>query len=200
MKKVKWGIIGCGDVAEMKSGPAFQKTSNSELLAVMRRNGEKAKDFAERHNVPTWYNDLDELLKNQEINAVYIATPPATHLEIALKAIKAGKNIYLEKPMALDQIEATKLIEALKVYHVKLTIAHYRRKMPAFLKIKELLEHEIIGRVRLVDIQILQSENPGIIAKTAENWRIDPVISGGGYFHDLAPHQIDLMYYFFWRL
>lgn len=197
MEKVKWGIIGCGDVAELKSGPAFQKSSTSELLAVMRRNSEKAKDFAERHKVPLWYDNLDDLLKNQNINAVYIATPPATHLEITLKSIKAGKNIYLEKPMALDPTEALKIAEALQGNPVKLTIAHYRRKMPAFLKIKELLEQEVIGKLRLVDIQIFQPSKSDIIADTSENWRIDPAISGGGYFHDLAPHQIDLMYYFF---
>src|SRR5680860_995211 len=98
--RIKWGIIGCGDVAEVKSGPAFQKIPQSELIAVMRRNGAKAKDFAKRHNVDHWYNDADKILQHPDINAVYIATPPSSHVEYALKAIKAGKNIYLEKPLA----------------------------------------------------------------------------------------------------
>lgn len=196
MEKVKWGIIGCGDVAEIKSGPAFQRSGNSQLLAVMRRNSQKARDFAERHEVSLWYDDVDKLLENKEINAVYIATPPASHLEITLKGIRAGKDIYLEKPMALDQNEALKIVEALKHTQVKLTIAHYRRTLPAFLKVKELLMKEIIGAVRLVDVQVLQPLHSDIVSDTEKNWRIDPAISGGGYFHDLAPHQIDLMYYF----
>ncbi|MDT0687747.1 Gfo/Idh/MocA family protein [Autumnicola psychrophila] len=197
MKKLVWGILGCGDVAEVKSGPAFQKIYNSELLAVMRRNAVKAEDFAKRHNVPTWYNNAEELLKDSRINAIYIATPPSTHVELTLKAIQAGKNIYLEKPMAINAQESARIIEALNKSKSKLTVAHYRRKLPAFLKVKELLENMSIGEIRFADIQILQSPKSKLIADSDENWRIDPAISGGGYFHDLAPHQIDLMYQFF---
>lgn len=197
MDKVVWGIIGCGDVAEVKSGPAFQKIKNSELLAVMRRDPEKAKDFALRHQVPHWYDNAEELLENSRINAVYIATPPSTHLEITLKAIAAGKNIYLEKPMALNRTEAEKISAALSKSNSKLTVAHYRRKLPAFIKVKELLEQKQIGEVRFADIHILQSSKPGIVAETGKNWRTTPEVSGGGYFHDLAPHQLDLMYHYF---
>ncbi|MDT0646517.1 Gfo/Idh/MocA family oxidoreductase [Zunongwangia sp. F260] len=197
MKKLVWGIIGCGDVAEVKSGPAFQQIKDSELLAVMRRDTEKARDFAQRHNVPVWYDDAEELLNDSRINAVYIATPPSTHVELTLKAIKAGKNIYLEKPMAMDSQEAVSIIKALEQSKSKLTVAHYRRKLPAFLKVKELLEEKSIGAVRFADIKILQPPKSDLIAESDENWRIDPAISGGGYFHDLAPHQIDLMYHFF---
>lgn len=197
MDKVVWGIIGCGDVAEVKSGPAFQKAKYSELLAVMRRDSEKAKDFALRHNVPHWYDNVEKLLQDTRINAVYIATPPSSHLEISLKAIAAGKNIYLEKPMARNQNEAEELLRALKNSNSKLTVAHYRRKLPAFLKVRELLKEKSIGEIRYADVQILQSSKPNIVANTGENWRTDPEVSGGGYFYDLAPHQLDLMYQFF---
>lgn len=192
-KTVQWGIIGCGDVAEVKSGPAFNKIPHSTLVAVMRRNGAKAKDFAKRHQVKQWYDDADELLHNPEINAVYIATPPSSHAEYALKAIKAGKNIYLEKPLARSSREGREISKALAGTSVKLTVAHYRRKMPAFLQVEELLKSKGIGEVRLIDIQILQSSKADIIASASDNWRINPEISGGGYFYDLAPHQIDLM-------
>lgn len=197
MQTITWGIIGCGDVAEVKSGPAFQKIENSRLLAVMRRNGDKAADFAKRHNVPIWYDAADALLANSDINAVYIATPPATHLEYALKAINAGKYVYLEKPMALDAKESQQIAEAVKNSNIKLTMAHYRRRLPAFIKVKKLLEEGAIGAVRFIDLRILQPKNSGIIAETEDNWRLNPDISGGGYFHDLAPHQLDLMYYLF---
>ena len=196
MNTIKWGIIGCGDVAETKSGPAFQKVNNSELIAVMRRNAAKAKDFAERHQVPFWYDSVDDLLNNKEINAIYIATPPSSHLEITKKCLIANKFIYLEKPITLNLSEAEKLNEMVSENN-KLVVAHYRRKLPVFLKVKELLDTNSIGKIVYADIQILQSKLNNILTKTAANWRLKPEISGGGYFHDIAPHQIDLMYYFF---
>jgi len=197
MKTVKWGIIGCGDVAEVKSGPAFQRIENSELIGVMRRNGEKAKDFAKRHQVPIWTANADDLLKNDEINAIYVATPPSTHLKYALDALSTGKNVYLEKPMALTTSEAKEIVNAVKSRDAKLTVAHYRRKLPAFEKVKALLDKKAIGSVIFIDIQILQPKNSDIVANTEENWRLNPTVSGGGYFYDLAPHQIDLMYHYF---
>ena len=193
---IKWGIIGCGDVAEVKSGPAFQKVANSELVAVMRRNTKKAKDFALRHSVPYYYDCVDDIINHPEINALYIATPPSTHLEIAKKCIAADKFVYIEKPMVLNAIEAEELANLVKENN-KIVVAHYRRNLPAFQKVKELLETHRIGKVHFSDIQILQSPNPSIIAKTESDWRLNPEKSGGGYFHDIAPHQIDLMYYFF---
>ncbi|MGB3775993.1 MAG: Gfo/Idh/MocA family oxidoreductase [Leeuwenhoekiella sp.] len=192
-----WGIIGCGDVAEVKSGPAFQKCNNSQLLAVMRRNSAKAKDFAQRHKVPLWYDNADELLKNEDINAVYIATPPSSHLEYTIKSIEAGKDIYLEKPMTRTANEANQILEALKDSSSKLVVAHYRRKLPAFLKIKELLNQKAIGEIRFAKIEILQPLKSDLIAETDDNWRVEPEVSGGGYFYDIAPHQLDLMCDFF---
>lgn len=197
METVKWGIIGCGDVAEVKSGPAFQNVKGSELIGVMRRNGEKAKDFAKRHGVLMWTNSAEDLLKNDEINAIYIATPPSTHLAYAKAALEAGKDVYLEKPMALTSEEAEKIVAIVKNSNNKLSVAHYRRKLPAFKKVKKLLIENAIGSVLFADIQILQPRNSDIVANSEENWRLNPAVSGGGYFYDLAPHQIDLMYHYF---
>ncbi|TNJ45014.1 Gfo/Idh/MocA family oxidoreductase [Tamlana fucoidanivorans] len=197
MKLINWGIIGCGDVAEVKSGPAFQKVENSALTAVMRRNEEKVKDFAKRHKVPNYTTSASELINDKKVNAVYIATPPSSHLNYAKQAIKAGKNIYLEKPMVLNSKEADDLLDALNRSNVKVTVAHYRRNLPLFIKVKELLDANVIGKVFSAEIDIAQSQDANIIAKTDENWRLNPEVSGGGYFHDIAPHQIDLMCYYF---
>ncbi|MEP2056168.1 MAG: Gfo/Idh/MocA family oxidoreductase [Maribacter litoralis] len=197
MKEINWGIIGCGDVAEVKSGPAFQNVANSNLLMVMRRNEAKAKDFAERHNVPLWTSNADDILSNPKIHAVYIATPPSSHLMYTLQALMAGKYVYLEKPMALNPNEANQICKALVNSTGKLTMAHYRRKLPAFLKVKELLENNSIGEVLHVDLQVLQSKKELFISDKKDNWRIQPEISGGGYFYDLASHHIDLMLHFF---
>jgi len=190
---IVWGIIGCGDVAEVKSGPAFQNCDHSELRAVMRRDGNKAKDFAERHQVPIWYDDVEQLLQNDDINAVYVATPPSTHLAYALQSLEAGKDVYLEKPMVLNESEAAILKDAVSQCNNKLVVAHYRRYLPMYLKVKELLDNQAIGQVKYVDITYLIKHQSEI----EDNWRINPLLSGGSIFHDLAPHQLDLMYYFF---
>ncbi|MES2652218.1 MAG: Gfo/Idh/MocA family oxidoreductase [Bacteroidota bacterium] len=197
MEEINWGIIGCGDVTEMKSGPAFNKVPNSKLVAVMRRDGAKAADYAKRHHVPKWYNNATQLINDPDINAIYIATPPLQHEAYALEALAARKPVYIEKPMAVNADAAKRMIDAAAKYKVKLVVAQYRRAQPMFLKIKELLDNKTIGDIRFVDLKMLQPINPVLIAKTETNWRMNPSISGGGLFHDLAPHQLDLMTYYF---
>jgi predicted dehydrogenase len=197
MTEIRWGIIGCGDVTEKKSGPAFNKVNNSKLVAVMRRNAAKAEDYAARHNVPKWYSDAQQLIDDPEINAVYIATPPSSHAAYALAAIKANKHVYVEKPMALSAAECIEMVDAANQQNVKLTVAHYRRQVPLFKRVKELIVEGDIGEVRFANLKMWQPIKPSLVAKTEENWRTNPAISGGGLFHDLAPHQIDLMLYYF---
>ncbi|MFC4210210.1 Gfo/Idh/MocA family protein [Pedobacter lithocola] len=197
MEQINWGIIGCGDVTEVKSGPAFNKVSNSRLVAVMRRNAQKAEDYALRHGVPKWYDDADKLINDPDVNAIYIATPPLQHEMYCIAALKAGKAVYVEKPMTMDANSAQRMIDAAEMYNVKLSIAHYRRLQPMFLKVKALLDEKIIGDIRFVNLKMFQPPNPNLIAKSDDNWRTNPAISGGGLFHDLAPHQIDLMSYYF---
>lgn len=197
MNEIRWGIIGCGDVTEKKSGPAFNKVANSTLVAVMRRNAAKAADYAKRHGVPKWYADAQQLIDDPEINAVYIATPPSSHREYALAALQAGKHVYVEKPMALSASQCREMVEAAKQYPTKLTVAHYRRQVPIFKKIKELIVSGSIGDIRFADLKMLQPAKPALVAQTEESWRTNPAISGGGLFHDLAPHQLDLMLYYF---
>lgn len=196
-EEIKWGIIGCGDVTEIKSGPAFNKILNSSLVAVMRRDGEKAKDYALRHGVPKWYNDAEQLINDPEINAIYIATPPLQHEEYAISAMAAGKPVYVEKPMTLNAASAARMRDAAEKYNVKLSVAHYRRLQPMFLKIKSLIDTGAIGEIKVVQLQMLQPKKPELVANSATNWRMDPAVSGGGLFHDLAPHQLDLMIHFF---
>src|ERR1044072_2959571 len=96
-KVIGWGIIGCGDVTEVKSGPAFNKVPHSALVAVMRRDSEKAKDYAKRHNVPKWYGDAGNLINDPDVNAIYVATPPSSHEEYTIAAVNAGNPVYVEK-------------------------------------------------------------------------------------------------------
>ncbi len=193
MNKVSWGIIGCGDVTEVKSGPAFSKVENSELYAVMRRNEEKAKDYAHRHGVPKWYTDADKLINDPQVNAIYVATPPDTHAFYAKKAIEAGKPVYIEKPMGLTFSECEEVNKLASSKKVPVFVAYYRRKLPGFIKLKNLIEEKAIGDIRMVNIQLFKNEK----LNDELPWRVDPTIAGGGYFFDLASHQIDLLMYFF---
>lgn len=198
---VKWGILGVGDVCEVKSAPAMQLINNSELVAVMRRNGAKAKDYAQRHQVPKWYDQADDLINDPAINAIYIATPPNAHEALCIKAAQAGKPVYVEKPMATSYAACQQMISACAQAKVPLYVAYYRRMLPNFLKLKQLIESGAIGKIRLVKIELYQSIDPAIVAKIANsmpvNWRIDPAIAGGGYFYDLAAHQLDYLDYLF---
>lgn len=198
MKKINWGIIGCGDVTEIKSGPAFNKVNNSSLVAVMRRDAAKAEEYARRHNVPRWYNDADKLIADPEVNAIYVATPPSSHEEYAIAAINAGKPVYLEKPMANTYELAHHIAEVAKEKNIKLVVAHYRREQPRFKKIKQLINEKAIGEILVANLKLYK---PSLTKEELEDprnaWRVDPAIAGGGLFHDLAPHQLDLMYYFF---
>ncbi len=198
MNTINWGIIGCGDVTEIKSGPAFNKVPNSALVAVMRRDAEKAADYAKRHNVPRWYNDANKLINDPEVNAIYIATPPSSHEQYALAAINAGKHVYLEKPMAFNYTAAKNIADVAVAKNIKLVIAHYRREWPLFKKLKVLLQDKIIGNVRTVNLQLYKTAfTKEQLKEQTIAWRVDPLISGGGIFHDLAPHQLDIMYHLF---
>ena len=198
MEKINWGIIGCGDVTEVKSGPAFNKVDNSSLAAVMRRDAGKAKDYALRHGVPKWYTDAEKLINDPEVNAVYIATPPAFHEEYAIAAMHAGKPVYIEKPMALDFAAAKNITKVAQEKNSKLSVAHYRRGQPLFNKVKQLLKDNAIGEVRFARLQFYKKQLPKEaldVPKVA--WRVKPEIAGGGLFHDIAPHPLDLMHWFF---
>ncbi|MFT3935133.1 MAG: Gfo/Idh/MocA family oxidoreductase [Chitinophagaceae bacterium] len=195
--QIKWGIIGCGDVTEVKSGPAFNKVPGSSLVAVMRRNAEKAADYAKRHGVPKWYSDATLLINDPEVNAVYVATPPQSHELYTIQALQAGKPVYVEKPMAMDAAAAKRMQLVAEQSGVKLSVAHYRKAQPRFEKVKALLDEGAIGQPRVVNLNLFQPPQSSLIMKTDEYWRIDPAISGGGLFNDLSPHQLDIVQYFF---
>jgi predicted dehydrogenase len=195
--EVRWGVLGVGEVCEVKSAPAMNIIEHSRLVAVMRRNGEKAREYAIKHKVPKWYDKADELIGDPEVNAVYIATPPNAHAELTKKAALAGKPVYVEKPMARTHRECLEMIDICEKAGVPLYVAYYRRTLPNFLKIKELIDKGTIGSVRIVNIQMYKPIEPDIVARARENWRVDPQIAGGGYFYDLASHQLDFLDFLF---
>jgi len=195
--EIRWGIIGCGEVTELKSGPGFQKAVGSRLVAVMRRNAELAADYARRHNVPRWYSDASALINDNEVDAVYIATPPSSHAELAMQCAQAGKPCYVEKPMAMNHAQSQALVQAFAQADIPLFSAYYRRAMPRFQKIRSLLAENAIGSVRHVSISLYQPMPAGDASEDQRPWRLNPEIAGGGRFVDMASHQLDFMDYLF---
>lgn len=193
MDIVRWGIIGCGDVTETKSGPALQKVEGSELVAVMRRNGDLAADYARRHGVPRWTDAAAELIADPEVNAVYVATPPAFHKEYTLMAAAAGKPVYVEKPMAMDYGECLEMIAACEAAGVALFVAYYRRRLPRFMLVERLLREGLIGEVRAVIVRLLRQPLEPPYPHDQAPWRLVPEIAGGGLFVDLGAHTLDYL-------
>lgn len=192
MEYINWGSIGCGDVMEVKSGPALQNVEFSTLQAVMRRNGVLAKDFAHRHDVPKWYDSAEALIFDPDINAIYISTPPDSHLYYTKLAAQAGKAIYVEKPMANSYAQCVEMIEVCITHNVPLFVAYYRRALPRFLKVKEIIDSGSLGTIQGVNVQ-LQERAKELDIKGQDNWRVHPEIAGCGYFCDLASHIFDLL-------
>lgn len=195
-EEISWGIIGVGDVCEKKSAPAMQLIPHSRIEAVMRRNPEKAQDYAHRHGIGKWYSEADKLINDPDVNSIYIATPPSSHLEYTLLAAQADKPVYVEKPMAMNFDQCNEMIDICAKHKVPLYVAYYRRSLPNFVKIKEIVTSGTLGDIRSVEIRLYKSAKNDLTSGT-ENWRVNPAISGGGHFVDLASHQFDFLDFVF---
>ena len=194
MKQINWGFIGCGEVTEKKSGPAFNEVEGSQVVAVMSRSENKARSYAERHHIRKWYTDAQELIDDPDVNAIYIATPPSSHATFAIVAMRAGKPVYIEKPLAASYNDCIRINRISEQTGVPCFVAYYRRYLPYFQKVKEIIENGTIGKV--INVQLRFSVPPRDLDYKNEKelpWRLQPDIAGGGYFYDLAPHQIDLL-------
>jgi predicted dehydrogenase len=196
MSALRWGIVGCGAVTERKSGPAYRKTPGFELAAVMRRDIALAADYARRHGVPRWFDDADALIGHPAIDAVYIATPPDTHLHYALKVAAAGKPCCVEKPMAPSHAECLAMLAAFERTGLPLFVAYYRRSLPRFEQVRAWLAEGRIGAPRHVHWQLARTPTPADLAGN-HHWRTDQTIAPGGYFDDLASHGLNLFSHFF---
>lgn len=193
---INWGMIGCGDVTEVKSGPAFSIPGKSKLYGVVSRTESSAKDYAKRHNVPHVFNYVSELINSPDIDAIYIATPPASHTELALDVARARKPCCIEKPIANSHSEAVKITTAFHASSTPLFVAYYRRSLPRFQAIQSWILNNKIGKIRHVHWGLTQRPRTEDIEQKY-SWRIDPNHAPGGYFDDLACHGLDLFDLFF---
>lgn len=191
---IRWGIIGCGDVTEVKSGPAYNLTDGFQLTAVMRRDLDKLKDYARRHGIEKYYTDADELINDDDIDAVYIATPPDTHMYYGLKVAEAGKPCCIEKPLAPGYKDSLAIHEAFKDKNIPLFVAYYRRSLPRFNQVNTWLKNKEIGEIRHISWHLSKAPDETDLSGRY-NWRTDPKVAPGGYFDDLASHGLDLFTY-----
>jgi predicted dehydrogenase len=191
---VRWGIVGCGDVTEVKSGPAFGRVPGSSLTAVMRRDGARARDYADRHGVPRWSDDARDVIEADDVDAVYVATPPSSHATYVHQAARAGKPVYVEKPMALTVTEAEGMVAACADAGVPLFVAYYRRALPRFEFVRARLADGAIGTPTRVHAVV--SQPPPADAASA-GWRWDVATAGDGLLYDLGSHGLDLLDHWF---
>ena len=194
---IRWGMIGVGDVTRKKSAPSFNKIDHSELVAVGSRTPENARKFAAEHIINKCYDDPLQVISDPDVYAVYIATPPGSHTEYALRIIEAGKPVYIEKPMARTYQECLLINEAAARNNVPVYVAYYRRSLAYFLKVKEILAQEKLGRVLALHTDQHFSARPEDFNRASPPWRVVPEISGGGYFHDVGCHALDILFYLF---
>jgi predicted dehydrogenase len=190
-------MIGCGSVAEVKSGPGFYKASNSSLAAVASRRPEAARSYAARHGVAKAYDTVAEMLADSDIDAVYIATPPSSHLALCVLAATAGKHVYVEKPMAMCEGECRAIVAACNENGVRLFVAFYRRALPRFLQVKQWVDSGAIGELRCVRVLQHQPPEPDEMSRATLPWRVIPALSGGGKFLDMSVHMFDIFDFWF---
>ena len=201
MKKLQWGFIGCGEVVETKSGPAFSEVEGSGVAAVMSRTERRARTYAVKHGIAKWYTDAQELIDDPDVNAVYIATPPSSHATYAIMAMKAGKPVYVEKPLASSYEDCARINRISEQTGVPCFVAYYRRYLPYFQKVFDIVKSGTIGKIINVQVRYTEPLRPADAEAIRTGidlpWRLHPEIAGGGYFYDMAPHQLDLLQHMF---
>lgn len=190
MKTIGWGMIGCGDVTEVKNGPGLYLAEHSKLVGITNRTLAKAEDWVKRHGHGKVFESVEALLASEEIDIVYIATTPDKHMEYAILCAQAGKHCLIEKPLALNYKEGLAIETAFKEAGKKAFVAFYRRSLNRFRKIKSLLEEGVIGQLQ--GVQITRAVKP---VEDSNAWRLNPNISGGGIFTETDIHIVDFLEY-----
>ena len=193
---INWGLIGCGAVTEVKSGPAYNVSGKSHLVGVTSRTLASATDYASRHNVLKVFETPSAMINSSSIDAVYIATPPSSHLKLALSVAQARKPCCIEKPISINHAEAIAIAKAFSDNGIPLFIAYYRRSLPRFQAIKSWILDGKIGDVRHIHWSLTRRPTKNDINHSF-GWRTEPQEAPGGYFDDLACHGLDLFDFYF---
>ena len=190
MRKIKWGVIGCGGIADRRTLPGMMLADNVELIAVMDTNGEAAERCKEKYNAKYAFDNYEELLALDEIEAVYIASPVFCHLEQAIASAKAKKHILIEKPMALTSEDGELIAKTCKEEGVKLGVGLMMRFASYHQEMKK-----IIAEGKLGDVVSMRGQLTCWYPDIPGNWRQNKELSAGGALMDMGIHCIDLLQY-----
>lgn len=188
---VRWGLVGCGDIAEKRVAAALASAKGSALVAVARRRADLAAEFAARHGAKRWHADWRDLLEDDDVDAVYIATPVNLHVEQAVAAAEAGKHVLCEKPMALSPAECERMLAAARSHGVRLGVAYYRHHYPIVARMRELIASGEIGRPVLAIVQAFEMFDPAPGHPRA--WLLKQDQAGGGPMFDFGCHRIEVL-------
>ncbi|HBB98682.1 MAG TPA: hypothetical protein DC054_25145 [Blastocatellia bacterium] len=191
MRKLSWGLIGCGDIARKRVAPALRDLDQCDFVAVSRERGELAEAFAKEFGARRWYSTWPELLLDKELAAIYIATPVDLHAEQTIAAAEAGKHVLCEKPMAMNVRECDRMIAAARANGVILGVAYYRHFYPLVQRVKEILESGEIGTPVMAQINAFEWFDPP--PDNSRYWLLRKDISGGGPMFDFGCHRIELL-------
>ena len=191
MKKVGWGLIGCGDISRRRVAPALRDLENCELVAVSRADAARAEAFATEFGARRWHADWRELIADPQVEAVYIATPVRLHAEQAIAAAEAGKHILCEKPMALSVAECARMNAAAETGGVRLGVAYYRRFYPVVERVGEILRSGEIGAPVVAQMNAFERFEPG--PEHPRRWLLDRRQSGGGPMFDFGCHRVEVL-------
>lgn len=193
MDVVNWGVIGCGGIADRRTIPeGILPARNARLGAVMDADPQRAEAVANRWGLEKAARSLEELLANETIQAVYIATPNALHYGQVLAAARAGKHVLVEKPIALKLDDAQEMITTCRTEGVYLAAGYMMRFHALHRALAEIIANGGLGQPVYARAQLTcwYPPIPGA-------WRQDPVAGGGGAWMDLGSHCIDLLEFFF---
>jgi len=187
---LNWLVIGIGDITTKRVIPAIQEEPRSNLYAVLTRDPVKAKPYTAKV-----FGDLTTALKDEAIDAVYVASPVFLHAAQTIQALRAGRHVLCEKPMAMSYAEAQTMVEAGKAAAGKtFGIAYYRRTYPKVHRARQLLEQGEIGRPVMAYVTCHGWSTP---EGGHRAWLVDPAKAGGGPLFDIASHRIDLLNFIF---
>lgn len=197
MRKVGWGLVGCGDISRKRVAPALRDLENCELVAVSRADAARAESFAREFGARSWHADWRDLVRDPEVEAVYVATPVHLHAEQSIEAAEAGKHVLCEKPMALSVGECERMNAAAQANGVRLGVAYYRRFYPAVERVAEIIRSGEIGAPVVAQANAFERFEPSL--DHPRRWLIERRLSGGGPMFDFGCHRVEVLLNLFGR-
>lgn len=192
-KRIGVGVIGCGSIAEIAHFPSIAAIPEAQLVAACDTNEDYARRAVEKWGAKYWFKDYQELLKQDEIDLVIVASPNRYHRDHAVACAEAGKHVIVEKPFACTNFEAWEIVDAARRHGTKVMVGCNYRFWPQHLIAKDLLDKKLIGDVRMGRAQLHETWDLYHEMISYTKFRQDPTMAGAGALYDLGSHMADLL-------